>query len=882
MPAAFAHIPVQHLDDIAECLVVTPNERLAREFSNAFDLAKLDAGATVWPTLHCMSLRRFWRQQFTQLQGTDLRRPKLLTEQEINLRFQQSAPEGFAQQCRAAVAAWHLTRGYDIDLHSAYMGGERGQYFAQWCAAAVPEDPEFTICEADLPGILSKRIEAITGLRGQRLLLIDIEHLTPAENAFFQLLDETDFAPVNILQGGNWISGFRPDLGSGESFSLEGSSALAPSLDSSAPRLPLVDIAGYGSIGEELMAAASWTREKYLSEPNATIGVVVPDLSANYDRTLRQFTATLTPQGDSRTPAFDLSGGKSLVSQPVWRHARIYLDWLRQPADQKTLAPLLHSPYLSLPWCDSLQSGWPAWARRKIASTAMLQDEAASELKVLIAELPSRARLDVWADHLQGLLACGGWPRTQELGSVQFQAATRIQSVLGELASEPTNTLITWPDALELIDWALDQTFAPQRQASNIQILGMLETTGLNFDYLWVCGMSAEQFPGKANVSPFIPRSAAVAHGLPRSTQDQELAFAQRTLRSWVSRSRQLRMSYTHTLNGARVHHTPLVEARNPAQSAPVESMATLGNRHPFLVSNGIEPLIHEDRHGTPIGPGLIKGGSHRLEAQAQCAFKAFASYRLGLDQSPEPRDFLNAMERGSALHWVFEQLYQRFPEPEIARSQPSEVLQTLCRQAIHRYPHLPETFVETEQRRLYQLVSTFLTLETQRRPFEVLQTEARYVLDLGNLSFALRIDRLDKVDDAIVVIDYKTGKASVGGVQDTLLAPQLPCYSIIRKDIAGVYYAQIRDGDCKVVGLSDDELQLVETKNRSIKTAVTTVGWQQQRLQWTQQLQSLAACIEAGDAAVNPQPNTCRYCHLKPLCRVGEKQQAESVIEKP
>ena len=111
----------------------------------------------------------------------------------------------------------------------------------------------------------------------------------------------------------------------------------------------------------------------------------------------------------------------------------------------------------------------------------------------------------MWVAQIQALLACGGWPRTQELGSVQFQAATRIQTALGELATEASATLITWADALELIDWALDQTFAPQRQASNIQLLGMLETTGLSFDYLWVCGMSAEQFPGKAAVSAFIP-----------------------------------------------------------------------------------------------------------------------------------------------------------------------------------------------------------------------------------------------------------------------------------------------------------------------------------------------------------------------------------------
>jgi probable DNA repair protein len=878
MPAAFVHIPAQHLDSIADCVVITPNERLAREFSNAFDLAKLATGATAWPSLQCMSLRRFWHLQYSRLQNTGMNQPELLTEQEINLRFQQSAPEGYAQQCRAAAAAWQLVRGYDIDLHGPHMSSERAQYFSQWCTTAMPESPEHTICEADLPRVLTSRIADLTGIRGQQFLLIDIEHLTSAESAFFQKVTGTDPASVNILQSGNWITGFRPDFGLGAFMQTE-DTTLTTSTDLPVVPLPAVDIAGYDSLGDELMAAASWVCQTITAKPHATIGVVVPDLSANYDRVLRQFAATMTPMTDSRHPAFDLSGGKSLASQPVWRHARIYLDWLRQPADQTTLTPLLHSPYLTLPWCDELKDHWPAWAKRKLDSIAVLKGESESRLNELITTLPNRARLDVWVEQIQGLLTCGGWPRTQELGSIQFQAATRIQSILGELAAEPSTTLITLADALELIDWALDQTFAPQRQASNVQILGMLETTGLSFDYLWVCGMSAEQFPGKATVSAFIPRSAAVAHGLPRSTQGQELAFAQRTLKSWVSRSGQLRMSFTHTLNGATVQHTPLIQARHADHTEHPESASAMERRHPFMRPQGVPALSQDDGYGTAVSPGLTRGGTHRLEAQAQCAFKAFAIYRLGLDQPHEPRDFLNAMERGNALHWIFEQLYRRFPEPELARNQPPDVLRTLCGQSIHRYTHLPDTFLATEQERLYQLATAFLTLEAQRRPFEVLQTEERYVLELGNLSFALRIDRLDKVDDAIVVIDYKTGKVSVGGVQDTLLAPQLPCYSIIREDIAGVYYAQLRDEDCKILGLGNNEEQLVEGKNRSIKTSVTVVDWQQQRSQWAEQLGALAKSIEAGDAAVNPQTNACRYCHLKSLCRVDEKRQNASEI---
>ena len=503
----------------------------------------------------------------------------------------------------------------------------------------------------------------------------------------------------------------------------------------------------------------------------------------------------------------------------------------------------------------------------------MLRREGAKELQELVTGLPRQAQLDSWVELIQSLLSSVGWPRTQALGSFQYQAAIRIQAVLGELAAQPGTPLITLSDALQLIDWALDQTFAPQRQRSNIQILGMLETTGLSFDHLWVCGMSAEQFPGKANVSPFIPRRAAVAYGLPRSTQDQELAFARRTLGAWVAGSRHLRMSYTHTVNGASVYPTPWSRRKTPRtpRKLMLGLLCNIDTPDDSTWRDTDEPggrhwHTHPARSNTGRYTSSGSPGSMRL--QRFCYLPPWTG------RAPEPRDFLNPMERGSALHWIFEQLYRRFPDSDSVQAQPTEVIMDISRQALGKYTHLPDAFVALEQQRLCQLAEEFIALEAQRSPFEVIETEERYTLDLGNLSFALRIDRLDKVRDAVIVMDYKTGQVGVGGVTDTLSAPQLPCYSIIRSDIAGVYYAQLRDGDCKILGLSDDELQLVETKNRKIKGTVTDASWQQQRSRWSEQLHELAEQVAAGAAQVNPQPNACRFCHLKALCRVDEKRK--------
>ena len=868
MQAAFAHISPQHLDNIARSIVITPNERLAREYTAAFDEAQIARGAQAWPSLQCQSLASFWRSQHEALRYAGAIATQILSPHRINLRFQQTAPHGFRHQCQAVVQAWLLTRRYGISLDHPLMQTARNTYFSDWCRSAAPPPASDLLVAEDLPLQLADHVDQIAQNLSQPIVLVDLEHLSPAERDFFSLLNQTQDGSVSLLQQDTWFPNFQDDLG----------------LDASAMRSTVtaskLQPQGYGTFGEELMAAAQWCAEVHQAHPEAQIGVVVPDLSTHYDRVLRQFAATLSPNRDSRDPIFDLSGGKSLVGQPVWRHAKILLNWIKQPADQATLSPLLNSPYVSLPWCEVLRKTWPSWARRTVSPSAFARHDEAQPLLALIQDLPSKARLDVWMKHVDQLLKNAHWPTTNDLGSVQFQATVKIQETLAALAAEADETLLSYDDALELMDWALDQTFAPQRQAANIQVLGMLETTGLNFSHLWVCGMSAEQFPGKSKLSAFIPRQVALSHGIPRCTQPQELEFAERTMASWINRTQTLRLSFTDTQNGALMRPSPLtVQGFEQTQPTDLDDSTpiafSLSQRHPFMRPANIALTLSEDPQGSAIPAGPVSGGSSRLESHAKCAFMGFAVHRLGLKSSIPARDFLNAMERGSALHWVMEHYFQRYPDSSAALSQPATVIEELCRQAIARYTHLPEPFVEAEQTRLTQLVSDWLTIEAERTPFRVAETEQRYTLELGDLSFSLRIDRLDDVDGAMVLIDYKTGRVSTGpALGESPTAPQLPSYSLIRDDIAGVYYAQVRSTEEKLIGLAGEAEQLTESRNARVKTTATESGWAQQRSLWRQQLIGLATEIAAGDARVNPLPNACRHCDLKPLCRIDEKRR--------
>ena len=69
---------------------------------------------------------------------------------------------------------------------------------------------------------------------------------------------------------------------------------------------------------------------------------------------------------------------------------------------------------------------------------------------------------------------------------------------------------------------------------------------------------------------------------------------------------------------------------------------------------------------------------------------------------------------------------------------------------------------MELEEERLVHVLSEWLEFEAERIPFSVAETEAKRPVSLAGITFNLRIDRVDRLNDGShLVIDYKTGNVS-------------------------------------------------------------------------------------------------------------------------
>ena len=879
MQSTFVNISPALLSALERHIVVTPNERLAREYRSAYDQAQAASGAQAWPTLSCMSLRQLLLREFTDQQDLSDNGKKIISPASMLLRFQTTAPEDAEHLTAIALQGWELVRRYNIDLAHPSMNSGRSQLFTDWARKVNNQIKQEEAVEADIAGLLAQQETSLT----KSLLLVAFEHLTPAETEFLESLNTS--SKVLCVTSEGQIVPFR-------TLTSEGLDTLfTPPVAEPAPLL------GFNSFAEELSAAACWSKRVRNEVPGSRIGVVIPSLVQDYAMVQRQFAVTLNPLSGSAIPKFDMSGGTSLSSQPIWLHARTLLNWCNESAAPNTIAKLADSPFLELPWCKTLSANWPNFLRRNISPQDLKRLDSAKEassLITLLEQLPKRANIRRWTSHIKDLLKTANWPRLSNINSIQYQAAHSIFIQLDSLANLQDHNQITFRQALDFIEFNLEQKpFAPKRQASPIQVLGLLETTGLSFSHLWVCGMSASNFPSTSQLNPFIPRSVAEEFGLPRSNQDQELAFAQRTLGHWRSCGAELHFSYTQIENDSPQLPSKIVldaiaddgTAASVSNAKPNKKQPTdYSLRHPLMVKQNVTLETVKDSLGTGLAEPHIKGGTGILKNQANCPFKAYATSRLGLTQRREAKDFLDALDRGNSLHRVLENLMRIYADSDAIKQISTSEIEKQCRLVLKKHRGLPKLFVDNEVTRISDLVNQWLALELQRKPFKVSGIEQNFELDLAGLTFSLKIDRVDVIDEHEVIIDYKSNSNTVGGaLSEPISDPQLPAYALLSDKVAGVYFASIKDQKVNVDGIANLSGNLVASscKGFSVKNPDgknlnsadgpnTKVSWQEKVTDWKIELTELAQDIALGKADVAPSKSACEYCHLTSLCRIN------------
>jgi probable DNA repair protein len=874
----------------AGATVVTPTRRLAAAVRRACDAAQRDRGNAAWASADVLPwaawLQRAWQAaQFAS--GEPL--PLLLSaEQELALweAVIADSPQAGglihpAAAAQTASEAWHLMcrHGGAQPLAPEALGRD-GRVLLGWCASFVERCTGAALLDA-------ARAEA------QLTELVHSARVPLPNHLAFYGFDVPDPQRAALLHAFR-MRGVRVETLECERPLTEATAVSEPSPE------------------HEIRMAARWARAALASMPTARIGVVVPELTRWRAAIARAFDevlvphAALTPWAAHARP-WNVSLGLPLAQWPIVHAGLLVLELASGRLSVDDAGVLLRSPFLG-----HAQSEWAARALldarlRRLGEPHVtipgLLDLAAEERELhgcpLLHEGLRRLRWrreqwgeqprppSAWGPLLQSLLAALGWPGERTLDSEEFQAAEawkvllvglgHLDSVCAPLGLEAAVRLVC---AL-----AARRVFQAQTPDVPVQILGVLESAGLEFDRLMVIGLHAQAWPRPARPNPLLPAQWQKRVAAPGGSSEWELAFARRQTEAWRRAAPHVVFSYPASENDTELAASSLLSGLRTVSESDLVGVPPPSYRTLIHAARSLEQIEDWQTAMLPVGVQLT-GGARLLQDQAACAFRAFALHRLGATSLEPVSEGLSPRERGSLLHAALALLWSELRSGErlaaLDRAELDRCVEAAVAGAMQRWRHrrasvFRREFLRLEQARLCALLVEWLRVERERAPFEVLDAlERAEVVALGGLRLTVRLDRVDRLaDGGEVLIDYKTGAAApydwFGERPDD---PQLPLYTLTRAATpTALAFGLVRRGNCSLTGLGAHGGVAPGIRRFEPGAAGTASDWPAQLAEWRATLERLAGEFRSGRVPVDPKryPQTCTHCDLRPLCRVEE-----------
>lgn len=854
-----------------------------------------DAGTT-WPTPAALTLGA-WLGRLLEdalLQGAcapvkllDAACERLLWEQVIADALPADALPLFdlAGLAAAAQEAHALCLAWDLDPAAAALGDEARLFLAWRREFARRTKARGWTETARLPGIVCGLIESGAIALPEAIAFTGFDRYTPQETRLRRALAARGVAVTETT--------------------AESAPAVAQTL-------------ACNDADAEVRAVAAWARDRLAAHPGARLGIVVPDLATRRDALAFALDDLLHPEavypGAEATPRiYNFSLGRPLAGEPLVAAAFDLLALgVAHRHEWAAFSALLRSPFWSAGQSE-------ADARARIDAALRDELEFFTDLPAVIAAVkrlygckrvaaprlaahlgafadavaaggPRRRAPSAWGEAFRRWLAALDWPGDRSLSSAEFQARQAFLAALDGLGryDELLPAVTAGEARRRLAEICAERVFQPETRGNPaIEILGVLESTGLAFDALWVMGMNDDAWPPPPRPNPLLPAEIQRRAGTPHASAEVELAFAQAVHRRLLTAAPAITFSWRRQ-DGARfLRPSPLIADLPVApEAAPLP---------PAPLPPPLEALI--DTRGPAVPPGeKVSGGTGLLKAQAICPAWGFYQYRLGAQALREPVEGLDPMARGVLVHGALEHFWGATGSLAGLRALSAEgrgtAIAAAAAAALDAFEaasgrRLPPRFRRLEGRRLERLLAVWLTVEEGRsEDFEVVAREREVEVDLDAIHIRTVIDRLDRLADGrVLVLDYKTGKNldARNWSAARLSEPQLPFYAAIAApltggaDVAGAAFARVRSDVPGFVGVAAEEALLpgvagLDNPRRKLFPADAFPDWPAVLAHWDAALRAIAAEIGAGEAAVRvADAKALERCDVLPLLRLAE-----------
>lgn len=325
-----------------------------------------------------------------------------------------------------------------------------------------------------------------------------------------------------------------------------------------------------------------------------------------------------------------------------------------------------------------------------------------------------------------------------------------------------------------------------------LQVMGVLETRGLDFDNLMLLSMNERVFPRRQYARSFIPDALRHSYGL-MTLDFQECVFAYHFYRL-ISRAKRVRIFYdARTVSGSNSEMSRYISQLlylfpSCRVTHDLVAMDALPRTPEAIVVRKTPEIMAKLAEFTRPGGKKLSASSINKYINCPLAFYLSAVCDLNLDE--EATDYMDSATYGSIMHSVAERLYLELKGDAASVIITPEILDMLINSDVkldrlitetinefyNRLPRGSATPLEGESLILGNVMKHFVKLllrkEKEFAPFEFIaaeyRIESRMEISPGvEVNIKQFIDRVDRVFTRegvgrLRLVDYKTGNDEI------------------------------------------------------------------------------------------------------------------------
>ncbi|HHT23793.1 MAG TPA: PD-(D/E)XK nuclease family protein [Bacteroidales bacterium] len=318
---------------------------------------------------------------------------------------------------------------------------------------------------------------------------------------------------------------------------------------------------------------------------------------------------------------------------------------------------------------------------------------------------------------------------------------------------------------------------------NGLQVMGMLETRGLDFENLIVCSFNEGVFPKKSVSNSFVPNLLRRAFEMP--TEEYFDAVSAYNFYRLIQRTKNIYFIYDSRTDGLQTgepsryvhqlsyHYNVNFNKINVTYDVSLQQFDELLVKKTDEIMQKLEPFLVEGENSRALS-------ASSLLDYIQCPLRFYFKHVEQIYEQEEVEETIGAGTYGTILHGVITRLYEHY-EGKFVTEEALTVL-SKNKSAIQKAINLEfaknynkqklteDEMIELEGKNLLdarvieKYIVKIIQLDAERAPFKYIQGEwdakMQFPISKGAKRVNIKgfVDRLDEKEGVVRVLDYKTG----------------------------------------------------------------------------------------------------------------------------